>query len=62
MVFYEKMQTDDITNGEGISVSIWFRGCPHKCKGCHNPYLWNYGVGGVNIALIVCCDRFEIFK
>lgn len=43
---YEKIQTDDITNGEGISVSIWFRGCPHKCKGCHNPGLWDYGIGG----------------
>lgn len=43
---YEKIQTDDIANGEGVSVSIWFRGCPHKCKGCHNPDLWDYDIGG----------------
>lgn len=24
----------------GISVSLWFNGCPHKCNGCWNPETW----------------------
>lgn len=27
--------------GEGLCISIWLQGCPHKCKGCHNPETWN---------------------
>lgn len=24
----------------GISTSLWFNGCPHKCKGCWNTDTW----------------------
>lgn len=37
---------NDFINGEGVSVSLWMQGCPHRCPGCHNPELWNYN-GGV---------------
>jgi hypothetical protein len=30
----------EILNGEGLRVSVWFKGCPHKCYGCHNQSLW----------------------
>lgn len=34
--------TNDIINGcdQGICISVWFQGCPHHCKGCHNPETW----------------------
>lgn len=32
----------DAVNGFwGVAVSVWFQGCPHKCKGCFNPETWN---------------------
>ena len=35
----------DINNGNGLRVTIWFAGCTHKCKGCHNEWTWNYNKG-----------------
>ena len=37
---YEQILTDDFNNGPGLRVSLWTRGCPHRCPGCHNPHLF----------------------
>lgn len=39
------IQYNDITNGEGVMLSLWLQGCPHRCDGCHNPETWNYEHG-----------------
>ena len=36
---------NDTVNGEGICVSLWVQGCPHHCKGCHNPEQWDFDGG-----------------
>lgn len=28
--------------GPSKRIGIWFCGCPHKCKGCSNPELWEF--------------------
>lgn len=49
MIQYADIKYNDTTNGEGICVSLWFQGCPHRCKGCHNPETWSF-TGGKQIS------------
>ncbi len=39
------LNKNDTVNGEGICVSLWVQGCPHHCKGCHNPDQWDFNGG-----------------
>ena len=38
----EGIQDFDILNGDGLRTTIWFKGCPHRCEGCHNQGSWEY--------------------
>lgn len=44
------IQRDSIVDGEGIRAVIWTQGCPHHCKGCHNPETWKEK-GGMEVDL-----------
>lgn len=36
---------DSVVDGPGIRTVIWFQGCTHHCKNCHNPETWAFGRG-----------------
>ena len=53
---------NDITNGEGICVSLWVQGCPHRCKGCHNPESWDFNGGEYKNNDILLEEIYEEIK
>lgn len=38
---------DSIVDGPGLRLTVFTQGCPHRCKGCHNPETWDYEGGTV---------------
>lgn len=32
---------DSVVDGEGLRFALFVQGCPHHCKGCHNPQSWD---------------------
>lgn len=42
---YNKIRKMDISNGEGVRVSIFFQGCAFHCKDCFNPETWDFDGG-----------------
>lgn len=42
---YAGLMTNDFVNGEGVCVSYFAQGCPHRCKGCFNPETWDFNGG-----------------
>lgn len=42
---YHNITKDDMKNGDGLRVVLWVAGCPHACKGCHNPVTWDINDG-----------------
>lgn len=42
---YAGLIKNDLAAAPGISVTFFTQGCPHKCKGCHNPETWDFNGG-----------------
>ena len=42
---YSGIIRNDLAAAPGVSVTFFTQGCPHKCKGCHNPETWDFNGG-----------------
>jgi anaerobic ribonucleoside-triphosphate reductase activating protein len=42
---YSGIIRNDLAAAPGVSVSFFTQGCPHRCKGCHNPETWDFEGG-----------------
>ena len=55
------IQRDSIVDGDGIRTVVWFQGCPHHCRECHNPETWNPN-GGMEIELEEVKEQLKNLK
>lgn len=49
---------DSIVDGPGIRFTVFVQGCPHNCKGCHNPHTHEFEGG----TLVDTEELFEKIK
>ena len=42
---YASIRDLDVTNGEGVGVSLFVQGCPFHCYNCFNPDTWDFNGG-----------------
>lgn len=42
---YASIRKMDISNGEGIGISLFVQGCHFHCKNCFNPETWDFKGG-----------------
>lgn len=42
---YAGIIKNDMSAAPGVSVSFFTQGCPHRCRGCHNPETWDFEKG-----------------
>lgn len=42
---YLQIRSMDISNGEGVGISLFVQGCPIHCSGCFNQEAWSFEGG-----------------
>lgn len=49
---------DSIVDGDGIRFTIFTQGCPHDCKGCHNPQTHDFKSGEL-VEIITLLEKIK---
>lgn len=49
---------DSIVDGPGLRLTVFTQGCPHRCKGCHNPGT-HESAGGREIAIKEILEQYR---
>lgn len=52
------IQTLALAETDKVSINIYFQGCYFRCKGCHNPELWDFNGG----RLVDCQELVELLR
>jgi anaerobic ribonucleoside-triphosphate reductase activating protein len=49
---------ESVVDGPGVRLVVFAQGCPHRCRGCHNPHTWDFG-GGTEVSVEQILRRAE---
>lgn len=44
-MYYGNIKNCDISNGEGVRISLFVSGCTNHCRGCFQPETWDFKYG-----------------
>ena len=58
---YAGLIRNDLAAAPGVSVTFFTQGCPHRCKGCHNPETWDFE-GGKEFTPKVLDEIYEALR
>ena len=58
---YSGLIRNDLAAAPGVSVTFFTQGCPHRCKGCHNPETWDFN-GGKEFTPKVLDEIYEALR
>lgn len=58
---YAGLIRNDLAAAPGVSVTFFTQGCPHRCKGCHNPETWEFN-GGKEFTPAVLREIYDALK
>ena len=58
---YSGLIRNDLAAAPGVSVTFFTQGCPHRCKGCHNPETWDFD-GGKEFTPAVLREIYDSLK
>lgn len=58
---YAGLIRNDLAAAPGVSVTFFTQGCPHRCKGCHNPETWDFN-GGKEFTPAVLEEIYDALK
>jgi anaerobic ribonucleoside-triphosphate reductase activating protein len=49
---------ESVVDGPGVRLVVFAQGCPHRCRGCHNPHTWDFD-GGTEVSIEQILLRVE---
>lgn len=49
---------DSIVDGPGLRLAVFAQGCPHRCRGCHNPQTHSY-TSGMMVDIETIVERYH---